>query len=55
MSTKKDAIDMQLHMAVKASTILQGEINCNLNELVKKAKLIQKKEGSSKPSAGNGF
>lgn len=45
MSTKKDAIDMQLLMAVKASAILQGEINCNLNELVKKAKLLQKKEG----------
>ena len=44
MSTKKDAIDMQLHMAVKALAILQGEINCNLNELIKKAKLLQEKE-----------
>ena len=44
MSTKKDAIDMQLHMAVKASAILHGEINCKLRELVKKAELITEKE-----------
>jgi len=28
---KKDAVDMQLHMAVKALAILQGEINCKLD------------------------
>ena len=44
MSMKKDAIDMQLHMAVKALAILQGEIKCNLEELIKKAKLLQEKE-----------
>ena len=41
---KKDAIDMQLHMAVKALAILQGEIVCNLKELIKKAKLLLEKE-----------
>ncbi len=44
MPMKKDAVDMQLHMAVKAVAILQGEINCNLEELIKKAKLLQEKE-----------
>jgi len=41
---KKDAVDLQLHMAVKAIAILQGEINCKLDELIKKAKLLQEKE-----------
>jgi hypothetical protein len=41
---KKDAVDMQLHMAVKALAIMQGEINCKLDELIKKAKLLQEKE-----------
>jgi hypothetical protein len=41
---KKDVVDLQLHMAVKAFSILQGEINCNLEELIKKAKLLQEKE-----------
>jgi len=41
---KKDAVEMQLHMAVKALTILQREINCQLEELIKKAKLLQEKE-----------
>ena len=44
MSMKKDAVDMQLHMAVKTIAIQQGEINCNLEELIKKAKLLQEKE-----------
>ena len=35
---------MQLHMAVKALATLQGEINCKIDELVKKAKLLQEKE-----------
>ena len=43
MSMKKDAIDMQLHMAVKTLAILQGEIVCNLKELIKKAKLLLEK------------
>ena len=44
MSIKKAAVDMQLHMAVKAVAILQGKINCNLEELIKKALLLQEKE-----------
>ena len=44
MSMKKDAIDMQLHMAVKTLAILQGEIVCNLKELIKKAELLLEKE-----------
>ena len=41
---KKYAVDMQLHMAVKTIAIMQGEINCKLDELIKKAKLLQEKE-----------
>ena len=41
---KKYAVDMQLHMAVKSLAIMQGEINCKLDELIKKAKLLQEKE-----------
>ena len=41
---KKDAVDMQLHMAVKALAIMQGEINCKEDELIKKAELVQEKE-----------
>jgi hypothetical protein len=37
---KEDAIDLQLHMAVKTIAILQGEINCNLEEIITKAKLL---------------
>ena len=48
MPMKKDAVDMQLHMAVKALAILQGEINCKLDQLVKKAKLLQEKEEAGK-------
>ena len=38
---KNYAVDMQLHIAVKALVIMQGEINCKLDELIKKAKLLQ--------------
>lgn len=48
MAMKKDAIDMQLHMAVKTLAILQGEIVCNLKELIKKAKLLLEKEVEGK-------
>lgn len=41
---KKDAIDLKLHMAVKSLAILQGEIVCNLKEIIKKAKLLLEKE-----------
>ena len=44
MPMKKDAIDMQLHMAVKTIAILQGEINCKLDELIKKTKFVQERE-----------
>jgi hypothetical protein len=44
MSIKKYDIDLQLHMAVKTSAILQGEINCKIDELVKKTKKLQEKE-----------
>ncbi len=44
MSMKKDVVDLQLHMAVKTLAILQGEINCKLDELIKKVKLMQERE-----------
>ena len=44
MSMKKYAVDMKLHMTVKTLATLQGEINCKLDELIKKAKLLQEKE-----------
>jgi len=44
MSMKKYAVDMQLHMTVKTLATLQGEINCKLDELIKKANLLQEKE-----------
>jgi hypothetical protein len=44
MSNEIDAVDMQLHMAVKELAVLQGEINCTLKELVKKAVLLREKE-----------
>ena len=37
-------IDLQLHMTVKSLTIIQGEINCKLRELIKKTELIAEKE-----------
>jgi len=39
---------MQLHMAVKTIAIMQGEINCKLDELIKKAKLLQETEKEGK-------
>ena len=44
MSNEIETVDLQLHMAVKTLAILQGEIICNLKELVKKAELLRKKE-----------
>lgn len=41
---KKAVVDLRLHMAVKTMAILQGEINCNLEEIITKAKLLQEKE-----------
>lgn len=41
---KKYAVEMQLHIAVKALAIMRGEINCRLDELIKKAGLLQEKE-----------
>jgi hypothetical protein len=35
---------MQLHMAVKSLAVIQGEINCKLIELGKKAELMIEKE-----------
>ena len=44
MSNEIQVVDMQLHMAVKSLAVIQGEINCKLRELVKKAELITEKE-----------
>ena len=44
MSNEIEAVDMQLHMAVKEFAVLQGEIDCTLKELVKKAELLREKE-----------
>jgi hypothetical protein len=44
MSKKKDDINQELHMTVKFLAILQGEINCKIDELVKKSKLLREKE-----------
>jgi hypothetical protein len=44
MSTKNDSVDLKLHMTVKTLAVLQGKIICILNELVKKAELLLKKE-----------
>ena len=45
---KKDAIDLQLHMAVKTLAIFKVEINCKIDELIKKAKLLKQKEEKNK-------
>jgi hypothetical protein len=42
-SIKKNTIDMQLHMTVKTLAIIQGEINCKIDEVIKKATLLQEK------------
>ena len=44
MSNELEAVDMQLHMTVKALAVLQGEITCNLREIIKKAELLREKE-----------
>ena len=44
MSTNKSTVDLQLHMAAKSLAILQGEINCKIDELVKKVNLLKEKE-----------
>ena len=46
MSARTDVqvFDLQLHMAVKALAIIQGEINCKLREVVKKAELMTENE-----------
>jgi seryl-tRNA synthetase len=44
MSMKKNTIDLQLHMAVKSLAIFQGEINCKIDELIKKAIVLKEKE-----------
>jgi len=44
MSMKKYAVDMQLHMTVKTLATLKGEINCKLDELIKKSQIAQEKE-----------
>ena len=44
MSNEIEAVDMQLHMAVKELAVLQGEINCTLKELVKKVELLRENE-----------
>ena len=44
MSIKKSTVDLQLHMAAKSLAILQGEINCKIDELVKKVNLLKEKE-----------
>ena len=41
---KKSTIDLQLHAAVKSLAICQGEINCKIDELIKKAKVLKEKE-----------
>lgn len=38
MLINKTTIDLQLHMAVKSLAIFQGEINCKIDELIKKIK-----------------
>lgn len=44
MSNEIENVDLQLHMTVKTLAVLQGEILCNLKELIKKAELLHEKE-----------
>jgi hypothetical protein len=44
LSTKKETVDLELHITAKNLAILQGKIACILNELVKKATLLHSKE-----------
>ena len=41
MSINKTNIDLQLHMAIKSLAIFQGEINCKIDELIKKVKVLK--------------
>ena len=41
MSINKTTISLQLHMAVKSLAIFQGEINCKIDELIKKLKVLK--------------
>lgn len=41
MAVNKTTIDLQLHMAVKSLAIFQGEINCKIDELIKKVKVLK--------------
>ena len=43
-------VDLQLHMTVKSLSIIQGEINCKLRELVKKTGLMTKQEEEGEDS-----
>ena len=44
-------VDLQLHMTVKSLSIIQGEINCKLRELVKKTGLMTEKEEEGEDSS----
>jgi predicted neutral ceramidase superfamily lipid hydrolase len=44
MGMEKSTVDFQLHMAVKSLAVFQGEINCKVDELIKKLKALQEKE-----------
>ena len=41
---KSYSVDIQVHMAVKALAIMQGEINCIIDGLIKKTILLKEKE-----------
>lgn len=41
---ERSTIDLQIHMAVKSLAIFQGEINCKIDELIKKLMVLQEKE-----------
>jgi hypothetical protein len=47
---KKYAVDMQLRLTVKALAVIQGEITCKVDELIKKTILFQERERGKKPS-----
>ena len=44
MSNEIENVDLQLHMTVKTMAVLQGEILCNLKELITKVELLHEKE-----------
>jgi len=44
-------VDLQLYMTVKSLSIIQGEINCKLRELVKKTGLMTEKEEEGEDSS----